>query len=223
MNEATIDRILHRHAILRGGTSTAAGDRAWDIELPENVEDEDAVTLSFRSQITLEGGRVTSIGSDAPLDRYTEEQALLVAAFHTDLAAAFAREGVTFPSFEALAEHLVAEAGGEEEDGAVQIPSPDEDGEPVFVSLVPVAREPWVSLSTPFVDDVDPEWLLEQNGALTHVHFEAFEGSVSLACAFPLALVTGERVLELVGDLFTFRERLLEDLENGDEDEGAEG
>jgi len=47
-----------------------------------------------------------------------------------------------------------------------------------------------VSLSTAFLDDVDPEWLLARNADLMHVHFEAFEESVSLACAFPLALLT---------------------------------
>ena len=50
-----------------------------------------------------------------------------------------------------------------------------------------VVSEPWVSLSTPFSDEASPEWLLEAAGSLTHLHFEAFEGAISLACAFPLA------------------------------------
>jgi hypothetical protein len=223
MNSAAIDRILHRHVLQRGGTSTAAGELSWDVAFPADDEDEDAATLSFQNNFTLEDGRVTSIGCDAPLDQYTMDQAMAVASFQTDLAAALAREGMTFASFDALAEHLVAEADGEVDDGAVRIPPADEDGEPVFVSIVPVTGEPWVSLATPFVDGVDPGWLLEQNGELTHVHFEAFEGSVSLACAFPLAQVTGQRVLELVDDLFSFRERLLEELESGDEEEEEEG
>ena len=223
MNEGAIDRILHRVTILRNGTSAPAGDLAWDVSFPADPDDESSTALAFRCRFTLDGGQVTELHCDAPLGQYTPEESLAVAELNTDLAAAFARENITFPSFEAVADYLVAETGAVVQEGTVEIApaEEDEEAESVFASVVPVAREPWVSLSTPFADDVDPEWLLEQNGNLTHVHFEGFEGSVSLACAFPLALLTAQRLVELIDDLAAFRLRLLDDLEGGDEeDEG---
>ena len=218
MNVA-LDRILHRLLILRGGTATAAGDLAWDVSFPADLDAEDAPELAFPCRFVVEGGQVTAIHCDAPLASYTLEEATAVAELHTELAAAVERERITFDSFEALAAYLASETGAEAEDGSIEIPAPTEDEESVFASVVPVAREPWVSLSTPFVDDADPDWLLEQNGNMTHIHFEAFDGSMSLACAFPLALMTGQRLLELVDDLASFRERLIEDLDAGDEDD----
>jgi len=212
---AAIDRILHRHLILRGGTSTAAGELAWDVSFPADPDDEGSPALSFTCRFTLEGGRVTAVDCEAPLDRYTPDQAAAVAELHTDLTASMERERITFDSFEALAAFLV-DAGATEEEGTVEMPTGEES---VFASVVPVAREPWVSLSIPFVDDADPDWLLEQTGNMTHIHFEAFDGSMSLACAFPLALMTGQRLLELIDDLASFRERLIEDLDAGDEDD----
>jgi hypothetical protein len=220
---AALDRILHRFLILRGGTSTAAGDLAWDISFPADIDAEGSTTLSFQCRFEVEGGRVTAIHCDAPLDRYSPDQATAVAELHVELTAAIERERVTFDSFEALAAYLASETGGEAEGGSIEIPAPTEDAESVFASVVPVAREPWVSLSTPFVDDADPDWLLDQNGDMTHIHFEAFDGSVSLACSFPLSLITGQRLLELIDDLASFRERLLEDLQGGDEEDDEAG
>lgn len=242
MNDAAIERILHRITIQRDGTATAAGDRTWEISFPLDPEDEASPTLSFRCRVTIDGGRVTEIHCDAPVhvrgsagtspasprppvDQHSPAEAAAVAELQADLAAAFAREAITFASFEELAEYLVTETGADVEDGTVEIaPAEDDDeSESVFAAVVTVAREPWISLSTPFADDVDPEWLLEQNGDLTHVHFEGFEGSVSLACAFPLALTTAQRLVELIDDLADFRLRLLDELEGGDEEDEDEG
>lgn len=217
---AAIDRILHRHILLRGGTATAAGDLAWDVSFFQADPDDDASPpLSFRCRFTVEGGRAT-VSCDAPTSPPTPEQAAAIDELRADLALSLERERVGFASFAELAAYLV-DAGATEEEGTIEVPAGDES---VYLSVVPVSREPWVSFSIPFEDDADPEWLLAQNGDMTHVHFEAFEDSVSLACAFPLALLTGERLVELVDDLATFRERLLDDLEGGgEEDEDAEG
>jgi hypothetical protein len=213
--DAAIDRILHRALILRGGIATRAGDLRWDVSFPDDPDAEDGPTLAFQCVFTVQGDRVSAVHCDAPLDRYTEDQASAVAELHDDLEAALARERIRFDSFEALAAYLV-EAGAQESEGSIEMPAGEES---VFASVVPVSREPWVSLSIPFDDDADPSFLLEQNGNLTHVHFEAFDGAVSLACAFPLAHLTGERLLELIDDLASFRERLLDELD-GDDDEG---
>jgi hypothetical protein len=211
----SIDRILHRHLILRGGKSTAAGEMTWDVSFPEGPHADDAPPLSFQLRFAFEDGQVV-LHCDAPLDRYTAEQAVAVAELQTDVAESIERERITFASFEELAAYLV-EGGAHQEEGTIEMPAGDES---VFASIVPVAREPWVSLSTPFVDDASPEWLLDQNGNMTHLHFEAFEGGVSLACAFPLALLTAERLIELIDDLSSFRERLLEDLDGDEDDDG---
>jgi hypothetical protein len=222
MNSAAIDRILYRLAISRGGTAAAVeGGLTWEITLPEDPERDDGPTFSFRNTFTLEGGRVAEITCDTPMDRCSKVQAFLLAGVTREMAAALEREGVVFGAFSEVEAFLVREFSGKAEDGFVEI-SVDEDGPTVVVSDVRVAHEPWVNLSTSFVDEVDPEWLLETNGALTHLHFETFEGEVSLACAFPLALLTASRLVELVDDLFSFRENLLTELEEG-EDEEEEG
>jgi hypothetical protein len=218
------DRIHQRLALSRGGTATLAGELTWEITLPEDADADDSPTISFRNQVVIEEQQL-AIHCDAPIDRLKPAQTELIKAFQGDLATAVRREGVGFDSFDAVARFLIAELDAELEEGTVEIPPAFEDGEPVFVTDVAVAREPWVGLATPFVDEVDPAWLLEQNGLLTHVKFEAFEGDVSLATAFPLAGLSGQRLLELVEDLFSFRERLLDELEGGgdeDEEEDAE-
>jgi hypothetical protein len=222
MQAAAVDRIHQRLALTRGGTATAAGVLRWEVALPEDPEADDGPILRFHNALKLEDGRVTTIDCDARLDRYTADQAGIVASFQAALATALRREGVVFASFADVAAFLEAEVGARMEEGAIEIAPEAEDVEPVFVSEAPVAREPWVNLSTAFVDDVDPEWLLEQNGLLTHLRFESFEGDVSLSSALPLADLTGQRLIELVDDLFSFRERLLDELEGGDEDEEDE-
>lgn len=215
------DRIHQRLALTRGGTATLTGELRWEIALPEDADADDSPTLTFHNQVVIDE-RQLAIHCDAPLDQYTPAQAEAVAEFQRDLATAIKREAKSFASFDEVAEFLTAELGAELEEGTVEITPDDEDAEPVFVTDVAVAREPWISLSTPFVEDVDPAWLLEQNGLLTHVHFEAFEGDVSLATSLPLDGLTGQRLIELVEDLFSFRERLLDDLESGNEDEDEE-
>jgi len=222
MRSPEIERIHQRLALSRGGTVTTVGEMRWQIALPEDPDADDSPTLSFQNEVVIEE-RQLALHCDARLDQYTPAQADVVGAYQSELAAAIQREAAVFATFDDAAHFLVAELGGELEDGTVELAPADEDGEPVFVAEVAVAREPWVSLSTPFIEDVDPEWLLEQNGLLTHVHFEAFEGDVSLATALPLAGLSGQRLVELVEDLFSFRARLLDDLESGgDEDEDAD-
>ncbi len=228
---AAIDRILHRHMILRNGTAEPTGGQAsgqtsgqtggaafeltWDVSFPADPEAEDADVLSFPCTFTVVEERVTAIHCGSPVDRYPPDQASVVSELVDDLAESLEREGVRFTSFEALVAYLV-KAGGTETEGSVEVPS---GADSTFVTVVPVEHEPWVSLSIPFDEDADPEWLLEKNGDLTHVHFEAFEGGVSLSTAFPLALLTAERLLELIEDLGSLRERLLDELDGGDEED----
>jgi hypothetical protein len=213
-----LDRIHQRLALSRGGTATLTGELAWDIALPEDADADDSPTIKFKNQIVLHEQQL-EIHCDAPIDRLKPAQAEIIKAFQSDLGTAIRREGAGLASFDDVSRFLIAELGAALEEGTVEIPAATEDGEPVFVTDVAVAHEPWVSLAIPFVEDVDPEWLLEQNGLLTHVHFEAFEGDVSLATALPLAGLTGQRLVELVEDLFSFRERLLDELEGGEEED----
>lgn len=222
--QTAFDRLHQRLALSRGGTATLAGEMRWQIALPEDADADDSPTITFHNEVKIED-RQLAIHCDARIDTYTPAQVELVQVFQSDLGTAIRREAATFASFDDVAAFLVKELSAELEEGTVEIPPDTEDGEPVFVTDVAVAREPWVSLAIPFVEEVDPAWLLEQNGLLTHVKFEAFEGDISLATALPLASLTGQRLIELVEDLFSFRARLLDDLESGgdedDEDESA--
>jgi hypothetical protein len=222
MDHAAVDRIHQRLALSRGGSATAEGELRWAIEIASDLDRDDAPMLSFHNELVVEGGRITAIQCDARLDKYTPDEAGVVATFQNNLATALRRETVTFSAFADAAGFLAAELGAKEEDGTVEVPAVTEDGEPVFVSEAPVEGEPWVSLAIAFVDDVDPLWLLEQNAMLTHLRFEIFEGDVSLATALPLAGMTGQRMVEMIEDLFGYRERLLDELENGGDEEGEE-
>jgi hypothetical protein len=222
MDHAAVDRIHQRLALSRGGTAAVDGELRWAIEIPADLDDDDSPTLSFHNELVVEDGRLTAIQCDARLDLYTPEQGAVVATFQNNLATALRRETATFVTFAELTGFLVAELAATVEEGTVEIPAATEDGEPVFISEVPVAREPWVSLATPFVEDCDPVWLLEQNGLLTHLRFEAFEGDVSLATALPLLGLTGQRVVDMIEDLFSFRERLLEEMDGGGDEAEAE-
>ena len=221
MNAAAIDRIHQRLASSQGGTAKAAGPMRWEISLPENDENEDAPRLTFHNELVLEDGRIT-VQCDARLDRYSPDQAGVVATFQASLATALKREGATFASFADLTAFLKVEVGAKVEDELAEIAPDSDDVTPVFVTAVSAAHELWVSFATAFVDDVDPAWLMEQNGLLTHLHFEVFEGDTSLVTTLPLASLTGQRVIEVVEDLFSYREFLLEDLEGGDDEDEDE-
>src|SRR5262245_15175394 len=127
---AAIERILHRHILLRGGTATAAGELAWDVSFSLDPDDEASPALSFACRFTVEGGRVTTVHCDAPLDRYDADQAAAVAELHEELAGSLDRERIGFASFEALAVYLV-KAGATEDDGSIEVPAGDES---VFLS-----------------------------------------------------------------------------------------
>jgi hypothetical protein len=224
MKPSAIGRIFQRLVIARGGTVEPEGALRYRVTIPDELDEEPeggeaAPTFSFRDTLTLAAGKVTQIDCDAPVDTYAPERAGTLGRFQTDLAVALHRETVAFATFADVESFLVTELGAEAHGEFIEIAP--EDAEPVFVSHVHVAREPWVSFSTPFTEGVEPEWLLEKTGELTHLHFESFEGDVSLACAFPLALRTGQRLFELVEDLVFFRESMLAEAE-GDEDEGED-
>lgn len=219
MDHAAIDRIHQRLALSRGGTATASGPLRWDISIPEDFDDDDPTILSFHNELVIKDGHLTAVQCDARLDLYTPDQAGVVATFQSHLATALRRETVIFTSFADVSGFLVAEHDAKLEESTVEIAAADEDSESVFVSDIPVAGEPWVSVATAFVDDVEPLWLLEQNGLLTHLHFESFEGDVSLATALPLAGLTAQRLMELVEDVLSFRARLLEELDAEEEDD----
>ncbi|APR75420.1 Hypothetical protein A7982_00766 [Minicystis rosea] len=218
MNAAAIDRIHQRIANSQGGSATADGPMRWEISLPEDDENEDSPRVTFHNELLVEDGSVT-VQCDARLDRYTPDQAGVVATFQASLATALKRDGVTFASFEDLTSFLKTEVGAKIEDGLAEIAPDSDDATPVFVTTVIASHEPWVSFAIAFVDDADPVWLMEQNGLLTHLHFEVFEGDTSLVATLPLASLTGQRVIEVVEDLFLYRELLIEDLEGDDEDE----
>lgn len=219
MNQAAIDRIVHRLSISHGGEAKHVEGLTWSIEIPEDIEQEDGPKLAFHNAFKIEGDRVTEIACDAPVGRYQMHQAEVVAGFQKDLAAALGRERAAFSTFEQVIGFLTEEIEAEVEGDVVLVQPDGEDAEAVTVSCVNVAHEPWISFSTPFLDDVDPAWLLERSGELTHIHFESFEGQVSLAGAFPLHGLTAERLLELLDDLVSFRESFLAELAEGDEEE----
>ncbi len=221
MNDAALDRILQRLAANRGGQVDAEADgTSWKIQFPEDSEQDGSPVIRFRLALKLEGERLTGIEVQAALDDMTKDQTAAVQEFTTDLQAGLQLESTAFLKFEAVREFLVNALAAEIEDGVVVIRRDEDDDGPIYVSEVTVVGEPWVSLSTPFADEADPEWLLDQNGALTHLHFEASDGAVSLSTSFPLALLTGQRILELVDDLFTQRDDLLDELnDEGDDDE----
>jgi hypothetical protein len=219
MDQAAIERILHRLCISHGGEARHVEGLTFVIELPVTLgdaEQEGGPTLSFRETFTLAEGRVTRVEHEA-----SKAHPEVVSGFQEDLTVALRREGRTFSKFEEVVAFLTEEIEAEV-DGDVVVVQPDgDDAEEITVSCVHVAREPWVSVSTPFASDLDldPAWLLEQNSELTHVHFETFEGQPSLAGAFPLHGLTAERLLELLDDLVSFRESFLAEIEAGGEDE----
>ncbi|HEY4119987.1 MAG TPA: hypothetical protein VGM56_19115 [Byssovorax sp.] len=224
MIEHAIGRILHHVATKRGGDAVRAADGSFRVEILEDLEREDAAKLAFTDRFVVADGRVTEITCDAPIAKYTLEQSAVVAGFQREVTEALARELVTFAAFADVQRFLEDALDAESEGDMTTIFLGDRahdggevDDEPmtVMASCIDVAGEPWISLSTPFVDDVDPEWLLEKNGELTHVHFESFEGSPSLAAATPLAITTGQRLVELVHDLATTADFLVEELLDG--------
>ena len=223
MKTAAVDRIVQRLARARLGQAASDGELAWDVAFPEHREDEPPGEVAFTLRVPLKDGVPIAIESDGPEADLAQGPMAERARFLADLAGALAQERVTFDSFEALASYLIEAFDCEiENSGAVRIDPVGENGtplRPLFVSPVLLAGEAWVNLESPFPADFSAESLLRMNGELTHLHFEAFDGGVRLAGAFPLVLMTGRRVTELIDDLVRFRvmvsERLVDEREDG--------
>jgi hypothetical protein len=222
MLDAVLPRLITRLATIQGGQITASTSDSWDIEIPLDPDAPEPELFLFRQTLQLdEEKNVTGFMFGVPGESVSDEQKNAISNFQQELMTALQREGVGFELFGELAAFVASELGGSPdlEEETIEISAGDAGGEPVFLTSVKIDGEAWVAFSTPFGADADPIWLLEQNAELTNMHFEAFEGEVSLACAWPLRILSAQRVVELVQDLAMQRERLLEDLEMGDEDE----
>jgi len=215
---ASIERILQRLCIARSGAATAAGPHRWAIAIEDG--EAPAETLTFVQGVKPDG---TGLSCDAPLDRYTPAQAAVVAELEAELAAALAHEKVQFRSFAEVAAFIDAryEAEIHVEDGYLVIGPQGEV--PISVTGPHVSREPWIEVSAAFDNDADPAWLLEKNGEMTSVRFETANDSVGLVAALPIAMVTAQRLLEMIDDVAVMRAVLLDEYDEDDEDDDADG
>ncbi|MBA3455725.1 MAG: hypothetical protein H0T42_21700 [Deltaproteobacteria bacterium] len=214
---AAIERILQRLCIARSGTATPAGPDRWAVEIEDG---EDPPTpLTFTQTVTASGLRLSC---DAPLERYTVAQARAVAELQTELATALTHEKIHFRSFADVAAFIDGrfEAEVHADDGYLVI---GPEGEvPISITGPHVSREPWIEVSAAFDDDANPAWLLEKNGEMTSVRFETANESVGLVAAFPIPVLTAQRLLEMIDDVLVMYAVLLaeyEDSEDEDEDE----
>jgi hypothetical protein len=225
LSSAAIERILHRVCIFFGGRAVADGPMRWAVSIPESLDEPDDRALVFHLDVHHVEGRL-GIDCDAPIDTYTKEQAILLAKVTRAFADGLAREQRTFATFADLTAFLQEEHTIEDHSADGYLFLQDDADFPVTVSEVAVAREPWITVETPFVEEVDASWLLERNGLMTYLHFESDEDGVSLSASFPLALLTGQRLSELIDDLILFcanAERELDDEDEGeDEDDESE-
>src|SRR5665647_2894678 len=182
---AAIERILQRLCIARSGTATPAATARWAIAIEDDQDP--PTTLSFTQGVSADGLRLSC---DAPLDRYTPEQAVIVAKLQAELAAALTHEKIDFRSFADVAAFIDGryEAEVHADDGYLVI---GPDGEvPGSITGPHVSREPWIEVSAAFDNDANPAWLLERNGEMTSVRFETANDSVGLVAALPISMVT---------------------------------
>ncbi len=224
VTSAAVARILHRVCIAFGGQAIPDGPMRWALEIPEDIEDEDDAGLAFHVALRHVQGR-QEIDCDAPLDSYTKEQAILVAQVMREFADGLAREQRTFAAFADVATFLKEAHTIEDHSDEGYLFVQDNEDFPVTVNEVLVAREPWVTVETPLVEEVDASWLLERNGLMTYLHFESDENGVSLSATFPLVMLTGQRLIEIMDDLVLFcrnTERELDGEEEEDDDGGDE-
>jgi hypothetical protein len=223
VSSAAVERILHRVCIAFGGEAQPDGPMCWSLAIPEDIDNEDEAGLAFHVALRHVEGR-QEIDCDAPLDSYTKEQAILVAQVMREFADGLAREQRTFATFADVAIFLKEGHTIEDHSANGYLFVQDNEDFPVTVNEVLVARETWVTVETPFVEEVDESWLLERNGLMTYLHFESDEDGVSLSATFPLAMLTGQRLTEIMDDVVLFcrnAEREL-DGEDGEDDEEGE-
>jgi hypothetical protein len=93
---------------------------------------------------------------------------------------------------------------------------------PISVTGPHVSREPWVEVSAAFDADANPAWLLEKNGEMTSVRFETAHDSVGLVAAFPISVLTAQRLLEMIDDVAVMRAALLDEYEEADDEDADE-
>lgn len=222
VSSAAVERILHRVCIAFGGKALSDGPMRWALMIPQNVEDDDDDGLAFHVELQhVQGSQ--EIDCDAPLNTYTKEQAVLVAQVMRAFADGLAREQRTFATFADVAAFLKEAHTVEDHSADGYLFVQDNEDFPVTVNEVLVARETWVTLETPFVEEVEASWLLERNGLMTYLHFESDEDGVALSASFPLALLTGQRLTELMDDLVLFCGNAERELDGEDEDEDEDG
>lgn len=213
---AAIERILQRLCIARSGQATPAGADRWTVEIEDGQDP--ATTLTFIQGVSPDGLRLSC---DAPLDRSTVAQATAVAELQSELTTALTQEKIRFKSFADVAAFIDGryEADVHADDGWLVI-GPD-GAVPVSVTGPHVSREPWIEVSAAFDADANPAWLLEKNGEMTSVRFEMANDSVGLVAAFPIPLLTAQRLVEMIDDvlvMYSVLEAEYEVSETDDED-----
>ena len=211
---AAIERILQRLCIARSGDATPAGPNRWAIEIEDG--EEPPTTLTFTQGVTPDALRLSC---DAPLDRYTPAQAVVVAQLQAELATALTQEKIHFRSFTDIAAFIDGryEADVHADDGYLVI---GPDGEvPISITAPHVSREPWVEVSVAFDDDANPAWLLEKNGEMTSVRFETANDSVGLVAAFPITVLTAQRLIEMIDDVLVMYAALTAEYEEADDED----
>lgn len=212
-----IERILQRLCIAHSGEATPAGPNRWAVEI-EDGEDP-PTTLKFAQGVTPDG---LKLSCDAPLDRYTTPQSVVVAKFQSELATALTHEKIHFRSFADIAAFIDGryEADVHAEDGYLVI-GPDEEV-PISITAPHVSREPWVEVSVAFDNDANPAWLLEKNGEMTSVRFETANDSVGLVAAFPIPVLTAQRLIEMIDDVLVMYAVLVAEYEESDDEDDDE-
>lgn len=208
MSDAAVERILSRLCDARGGSATREGD-GWRVEVPDEY--------SFHQRVAG-----IELSCDAPLDTYSVEQARAVAVFERELAEALLREKIRFPTLAELATYLAThrEVRNRSDEGFIEVPNESEWT--LVITTAHFFHEPWIELALAFHDDTSPDWMLERNGELVGLAFEiAPSGGAGLRWSMPLALVTAQRLLEMIEDLELRHRAMLAMYEERDEDEAG--
>jgi hypothetical protein len=215
---ASIERLLHRICMDYFGAATPLGPLRWQIEIAEEAE---AEPLRFTQTVSTDG---LVLHNDAEV--LTVAQGTLIGRFQTDFATALRNERIVFDSFAQLAAYLEGQyaIASHLDDGYIVF-NPETE-HPIAITAPTVAREPWIELSVDFPGDANPAWLLEQNGHATCVRFEITGDDheiVKLVSSLPLLALTGQRIIDIIGDLITYHGNYLRDFEAGDEAEDDDG
>ncbi len=215
---AAIERILQRLCIARSGTATATTTGHWALEIEDDSDPPE--TLTFVQGVSASGLELTC---DAPLDRYSVDQARSVAELQTELATALTLEKIRFTTFAEVAAFIDGryEAEIHADDGYLVL-GPGEEV-PISITNPHVSREPWIEVSAAFEHEANAAWLLEKNGEMTSVRFEAANDSVGLVAALPISIVTAQRLLEMIDDVAVMRAVLLDEYEGSDASDDEDG